>query len=105
MNPGVIGGIIGGVVGLLGGVIGTYFSITNTKGSRERAFMIKVSVVCWVFVAAFVLGTWLLPVLYRTVLTPIYVVALIVGISLTNKRQAQIRSEESKRAAGHAADR
>ena len=42
MDWGTIGGwvgtLVGGGVGLLGGVIGTYFTIKNTKGPRERAF-------------------------------------------------------------------
>lgn len=93
------GGILGGLLGVLGGVIGTYFSIRNTKGPRERAFMIKASIVCWVFVLAFVLGMWLIPGFYKILLVPIYVVGLVTGILLGNKKQAQIRSEESKSAA------
>ncbi len=99
MNPGLMGGILGGVVGILGGVIGTYFSVKNTNGPRERAFMIQASIVCWVFVGAFVLGMCLSPLLYKLLLVPIYVVGLLAGIRLGNKRQAQIRSEESNRAA------
>ncbi|HUP78675.1 MAG TPA: hypothetical protein VM260_08985 [Pirellula sp.] len=41
---GWVGGIFGGAIGILGGVIGTYFSIKNTKGTRERAFMISASI-------------------------------------------------------------
>jgi hypothetical protein len=37
--------IVGSIVGLAGGVIGTYFSIKNTKGPRERAFTVKSAVV------------------------------------------------------------
>ena len=39
MNPGLIGGIAGGVIGIAGGLVGTYFSIKNTRGPRERAFV------------------------------------------------------------------
>lgn len=43
MNPGLIVGIIGGIFGISGGVIGTYFSIKNTNGPKERSFIIKAS--------------------------------------------------------------
>jgi len=99
MNLGLIGGIVGGVVGILGGMAGTYFSVKNTKSPRERAFMIKVSFICWVFVLAFVIGMCLIPGFYKTLLAPIYIVGLLAFILLGNKKQAQIRSEESKRAA------
>ena len=98
-NLGIIGGIIGGVVGILGGVVGTYFSIKNTKSARERAFMVKASLVCWVFVLAFVLGMCLIPGFYKLLLVPIYVVGLVVGILFIIRRSLQICSEDSKRAA------
>jgi uncharacterized membrane protein YfcA len=99
MNAGQIGGIIGSVVGILGGVVGTYFSIRNTKSPRERTFMIQASIVCWVFVLAFGLGMFLIPGFYKILLVPIYIVGLVAGILLGNRKQAKIRSEESQRAA------
>jgi uncharacterized membrane protein YfcA len=106
MNVGQIGGIVGmvvgilgGVVGILGGVVGTYFSIKMTKSPRERAFMIQASVVCWAFVLAFVIATCLIPGIYKILLVPIYVIGLVAGILLGNRKQAKIRSEESKRTA------
>jgi uncharacterized membrane protein YfcA len=95
---GIVVGILGAVVGVLGGVVGTYFSIKNTKSPRERAFMIQASIVCWVFVLAFVLGVCLIPGFYKILLVPIYVVGLVAGILLGNRKQAKIRSEESQRA-------
>ncbi len=64
MDPetiGLVGAVVGSAVAVLGGVIGTRFSIKNTKGPRERAFAIKGSIICWVFVVAFVVGMWLIP--------------------------------------------
>ena len=61
MNPGIVGGIVGGVFGLLGGIVGTYFSVRNTAGPRERSFMIRVAIVGWIFVTAFLFGLVLLP--------------------------------------------
>ena len=103
MNPGLIGligGIIGGIIGLAGGLLGTYFSIKNTNSPRERAFVIKVSIACWIFVLVFVFGLCLIPGLYKLILIPIYVVGLVASIPLIllwNKKQAQIRLEESKK--------
>jgi len=47
---GWIGGIGGGLIGLAGGVVGTYYSIRNTRGPLERAFVIRSAVVCWIIV-------------------------------------------------------
>jgi serine/threonine protein kinase len=100
VNPGLIGligGIVGGIIGVAGGLLGTYFSIKNTNGPRERAFVIKASIACWIFVLTFVFGMCLIPGLYKLFLIPIYVVGLVAGILLGNKKQAQIRLEESKK--------
>ena len=97
MNSGLLGGMAGRALGILGGVVGTYFSIKNTNSPRERAFMINASILCWVFVLAFVFGMWLIPGFYKTLLVPIYIVGLVAGILSWNKKQAQIRAEESKR--------
>ena len=80
-------------------MIGTYFSVKNTKGPRERAFVIRASIVCWVGVSIFVLGMWLVPTPYKFGLIPIYVVALLLAIRHWNRRQAAIRAEETNRAA------
>src|ERR1039458_9358096 len=100
MNPGLIGligGVVGGIVGVAGGLLGTYFSIKNTNGPRERAFVIKASIACWIFVLTFVSVMCLIPGLYKLLLIPIYVVGLVAGILLLNKKQARIRLEESKK--------
>ncbi len=99
MNPGfigLIGGIVGGIIGVAGGLLGTYFSIKNTNGPRERAFVIKASMACWILVLTFVSGMCLTPGLYKLFLIPIYAVGLMAGILLWNKKQTQIRLEESK---------
>ena len=96
MNPGLIGGIVGSIIGVAGGLLGTYFSIKNTNGPRERDFVIKVSIAAWIFVLAFVFGMCLIPGLYKLFLIPIYLIGLLAGILLWNKQQARIRLEESK---------
>jgi len=90
------GPILGGGIGLLGGIIGSYCSIKNTKGPRERAFMVRATIICWIGISAFILGMWFLPTPYRFGLIPIYVIALLLAIRTCNKRQALIRAEEAK---------
>ncbi len=99
MHPGLIGGIVGTVVGAAGGLVGAYFSIRNTNGPRERAFMIKASLLFGVFVAAFVAGVCLLPTPYKPWLVGVYVPVLVVGILFCNRRQTRIRSQESRQPA------
>ena len=90
------GAVLGGLLGIIGGVIGTYFSVRNTNGPRERAFVIRASILCWVGVCAFVAGMWLAPAPYKFGLVPIYLVALLAGIRRLNKRQAELRAEDSQ---------
>jgi hypothetical protein len=100
MDAGLIGGIVGGAVGTLGGLVGTYFSIKNTTGPRERRFMIRVAVVAWITVSAFVAGLLLLPIPYNFLLWIPYGIALPFGIVWCNRRQQHIRGEEAADGAG-----
>jgi len=95
MDAGMMGGIIGGAVGLAGGAIGTYFSIRNTRGPRERAFMVKASVIAWVVVTAFLVGLLMLPKPYNWFLWLPYGIALPLSIRWCNQRQQRIRAEEA----------
>ena len=89
------GGVLGAAIGVLGGVIGTWFSIKNTRGPRERAFVVKASVICWMLIAAFLLGMWLIPHPHRHWLWLPYAIFLPLGIFSCNRRQAKIRQGES----------
>ncbi len=100
MSAGLVGGILGAVIGTLGGMVGTYFSIKNTNGPRERAFMIKSAVVCWVAVCAFVALVLLLPVPYRYLPWVVYVPLLFLGIRYGNRRQHAIKLSEARRSEG-----
>lgn len=91
---GLIGGIAGGVIGLAGGVIGTYFSIKNTRGPRERSFMIHSSVVCWAAVLVFLGLLLALPSPYRWFMWVPYGILLPLGIIYGNRRQQAIRRQE-----------
>ena len=61
MDIGLIGGILGSVLGIAGGAVGTYFSIRNTQGPMERAFMIRASIVVWLALIVFLAALLLLP--------------------------------------------
>jgi len=96
MNPGLIGGVLGGVIGVLGGAVGTYFSIKNTSGPRERVFMIRFAIVIWIAVTAFLFGLFALPKPLNFLLWIPYAIALPLTILWCNRRQARIRAEEAE---------
>lgn len=90
-----VGGIAGGLIGLAGAVFGTYLSVRNTHGPRERAFMIRAVAVIWVGGLAF-LGLLLgLPDPYRWFAWLPYSVLLPLGIVYGNRRHQAIRQAES----------
>jgi hypothetical protein len=86
----------GSALGVLGGVVGTYFSVRNTNGPRERAFMLQLAAVCWVAMAAFLAAMWLTPMPFRVLLWIPCAGALPLAIRAANCRQAQIRQEEAE---------
>ena len=96
---GLIGGIAGCVIGLIGGAIGTYFGIKNTNSPQERRFMIRASVIGWVFILVFLALLIGLPSPYRFFVFVPYGFLLAWGIRYTNKKQQEIRDEESAKVA------
>jgi len=96
MEAGTVGGIIGGVIGLAGGAIGTYASIKNTGGPRERQFMVRAAVATWVGVTLFLVLLFVLPNPYRWLIWIPYGVALLLAIVCLNRKQQTIRSEEAR---------
>jgi hypothetical protein len=58
MDANLIAGVAGGVIGLMGAGVGTFFSIRNADGPRERALMLRLAALGWLWVAA--LTGWLL---------------------------------------------
>ena len=95
MDAGLVGGILGSILGVLGGVVGTYFSIKNTAGPRERKFMVQVSVFAWIGVTLFLIGLLMLPRPFNFLLWVPYGIALPLGILWCNRRQRTIRAEEA----------
>ena len=94
MDVGLIGGLICGGLGLAGGAVGSYFSIKNTLGPRERSFMIRVSAIALVAITLFLIGLLTLPKPYNFLLWVPYVIALPLAIRWCNRRQRAIREDE-----------
>ena len=95
MNPGLIGGIVGSLIGIAGGLVGTYYSIVNTSGPRERTFVTRAAVVGWVGVGVFIAMLFGFPEA-RVFLWIAYGVLLPLGIRYANQRLLAIRGSESK---------
>lgn len=96
MNAGTIAGIMGGLIGLLGGIFGTYCSIKNTNGPKEKIFMIKVSIITWIGIILFLALLFLIPHPYRFFLFIPYGIILPIAITKCNQIQTKIREEEIK---------
>ncbi len=95
MDAGIIGAIIGGVAGIFGGAIGTYFSIKNTNGPLERAFMVKASAIAWVAIIVFIVLLLILPKPYNYLMWIPYGIFLRWGIAKCNKKVAELRQHEN----------
>ena len=96
MDVGTVGGIIGGIIGLAGGAVGTYASIKNTAGPRERQFMVRVAIAAWVGITLFLILLFVLPSPYRWHIWIPYGVALPLAIVSLNRKQQAIRSDEER---------
>lgn len=78
---------IGILAGISGGVIGTYGAIKKTNGAKERAFMIKYSVLSWIVLIAFLVSLFLIPNPYNFLLWIPYGVLLPLVIRYINNKQ------------------
>ena len=90
----LVGAIGGSLIGLFGGVAGTWVSIRATKGPKERAFVIRASLVCWAAILVFLAALFLIPTPWNFLLWLVYVPALIVGIRRFNAGAASARVED-----------
>ncbi len=92
---GLIGGTIGSIIGILGGIVGSYFSIKNTNGPKEKRFMVKMTVYVWSFLVILMLVAFLISGPYKVLaFVPLWI-ALPFFIRYCNKKQQEIREEES----------
>lgn len=94
MHLGTIGAIAGSAIGIFGGIVGTYFSIKNTNGPKERSFVMKASAMTWVAVATFLCVLLLLPSPYNNLMWIPYGLLLGFGIRKFNETQQRIRDDE-----------
>lgn len=94
MNVTNLEGVIGAALGIVAGLVGTYFSIRNTRGARERRFVICVAVVAWVTLAILAAAVFLLPSM-RGWVPIVLVFMVVVGVPLMNRRQEIIRREDA----------
>jgi hypothetical protein len=83
------------VIGLAGALSVTWWTIKNTYGPRERAFIVRAFAVWWVANVLFVGAVWLVPKPYNWWLFPAYLIPLLLASRYVNLRQATIRAEES----------
>jgi hypothetical protein len=93
---GVIGAATGIIVGFAGGIYGTLNSLRYARGPREKQFLIRASIACWIGITIFILLLLFLPLPFRYFLWIPYAVLLTQGINYWNKRQQRIREEESQ---------
>ena len=87
MDVGTVGGIIGAMIGLAGGAVGTYASIKNTGGPRERQFMVRVAIAAWIGITLFLVVLFVLPSPYRWLIWIPYGLTLPLAIAFLNRKQ------------------
>lgn len=95
MDAGLIGAIAGSALGVAGGLVGTYVAVKNTRGPRERRFMLKVGVAVWGMLVLLALALVFMPSLRFWVWLPLTLLVLL-GIPFVNRRQQAIRRDEEK---------
>ena len=103
------GGVVAAVlIGVLVPVFTKYYSTRNTIGPKERAFLVKDSV--WtgvgtvVFLGLLIGLGYALPQPYKRwtfwLMMLLFGLALVISTLICNRRQAQIRAEESQEGRG-----
>ena len=92
-------GVLGSLGGLIGGLFGTWVSIVRTKSLRERRFMLRVSIIFWLYLLLLIASPLVLAI---AGMIPKWVVWLSFGIFFAllvpsiiwvNRRQQQIQKE------------
>jgi hypothetical protein len=97
MDAGMAGAVAGTVVGVMGGVVGTFSSIANAKGPRERALTIQLAAACWVWMAGLVFWLFVAPRPWGA-LAVLWGLPLLMKIPKMNRRLAQARAEDESEA-------
>lgn len=94
MHPGLIGGIIGAIIGVAGGIIGSWATVKNASGPREKSFVVRAVTFSWILVLIFIGLLILLPRPWNFLMWVPYGIILPLGIIKWNKMQQAIIAEE-----------
>ncbi|HAW28123.1 MAG TPA: hypothetical protein DCY03_08400 [Planctomycetaceae bacterium] len=93
---GLIGAVGGTLLGLLGGVYGTWNSIQQTKGPRERAYVKKMALMFFIVVPLFVVLVFVLPDPWNYYIWLPYGLWLTTTIRRSALKQQAIREAEAR---------
>lgn len=93
MDAGMAGGLAGGIIGVMGGVIGIYFSIRNTTRPRERALMLRLAALSWLWLAGLVAWLFLMPRPWNQAAILLNL-PILLSIPRMNRRLARARAED-----------
>lgn len=102
MTPATIGAIAGTSLGVLGGALGTYLSVRNVSGPRQRKVALRAAVAWWLGAGAFVGLMLVLPPAQRVWLWVPYGLLLPVGIAVTNRAFARAGAADREAAGSRA---
>ena len=94
-ETGTIFAILGASIGVAGGAYGTWRGICKASTIDERRFLVKASLIFWVYVVGFVALILLMASNWKWLLYVLYIPILFVLISWCNKRIASIRANHN----------
>ena len=99
LNGDVLMGISFGVLILLIGVVGTFHSVKNTKGPKERVFAAQSNLLAWVAIAIFFITVYFLREPYNFMAVVLYFAAFPFVVYRVCSRRLLIRRLEEMHAA------
>jgi len=94
VDLGLLGAVIGITIGTLGGLIGSYFSIKNTEGPKEKEFVIKAVILFWIAGIIFLALIFYIPIPYNTLVWIPYLIALPLVIRYLIRKLEEIKIDE-----------
>ena len=103
MSGDVLMGLVFGGLLLLIGAVGTFHSVKNTKGPRERVFATRSNLGAWIAIFVFFMTVYFLPEPYNYLVVVLYFAAFPFVVYRVCSRRLKIRRIESMHATGHKA--
>jgi hypothetical protein len=94
MSGDVLMGISFSVLILLIGVVGTFQSVKNSKGPKERTFAAQWNLLAWIAIAIFFMAVYFLPEPYNFMAVVLYFVAFPLVVYRVCSRRLLIRRFE-----------